>query len=150
MDALNVIFGIVTVVAFIFSLYQHFSNETKKALEEAKVKAQHQRIQSATYAAIAAAEGADAIVQRSKQPSVTEEELRSLARVIRTQLMLLVRQLQVEDENLTHWRYGQMIPSPPPLRRSNDSKFIGELEGDEDPLDEGAVQTTKDEKGVKN
>ena len=117
MDLLDLVFGFVTVTAFIFSLYQHFSNKTKRVLEEAKVKAQHQRIQSATYATIATAETADTIVQRSKQPSVTEEELRTLARVVRAHLVLLVRQLQVEEEHLANWHYGKMIASPLPLQR---------------------------------
>jgi hypothetical protein len=120
MDLLNLSFGIVTVVAFVFSLYQHFSNKTKRVLEEAKVKAQQQRIRSATYAAITAVEAADSIVQRSKQPSVTEEELRNLARVVRGNLMILVRELQVEEENLANWQYGKMIVSPPPTRELAD------------------------------
>jgi len=108
--------GLVTIAAFMFSLYQHLSNRAKGMLEEAKVKAQHQRIRGATYAAVAAAESANAIVQRSKQPSSTEEELRNLARVVRGQLAILVRQLELEDETLSSWRFGRMTDSPP---RSN-------------------------------
>ena len=83
-------------------------------VEEAKVRSQYQRIQSATYSVVAALETSNEIVQRSKQPSVTEEELRSLARIVRAYLALLVRQMQLEEENLATWRYGRIVRSPLP------------------------------------
>jgi Tfp pilus assembly major pilin PilA len=111
MDYLNVGAGIATVAAFGLSLYQHLTARSKAMIEKTKIQSQYQRIQSATYAAIAAGEAADTIVQRSKEPSMTLDEVRSLARIVRAQTMLLVRQLQTEEENLAKWEYGRIIAS---------------------------------------
>jgi hypothetical protein len=119
MDALNIIFGIVTVFAFAFSLYQYNSSRTKATFEEAKVKTQLERIRHIKYSIVAAGESANSIVQRTKQGSANIDELRNLGRVVRGQLLLIIKMLESEEEKLSHWEYGKMIFSPVPQEEMN-------------------------------
>lgn len=112
MDPFSLVFGLVTVVAFIFALYQHFRQQAKERIERAKVQAQVSRIHQACLAVISAAETVNLLIQRSKEPSVSEDELRNLGRVARQQLIFTVRQLENEEDTLAAWQFGRVIMTP--------------------------------------
>lgn len=104
----------VTVMAFCLSGIEYIQTRHKRNVEEQRVVLQKERLRSALIASISAAEGADLIVQRSKEPDITIAELQSVARVLRGNLGLLARQLQQEEEFLHGWKFGRLVTQSHP------------------------------------
>jgi hypothetical protein len=111
MSNMEVFFGSISLLSFLFALYQYFSVRSKGSIEEAKTRMQLERIRHAKFGIVAAAETVDLIVQRSKTDSTQYEELRSLARVSRGQLVLIIKELNSEVEKLENWKYGKLFQS---------------------------------------
>jgi hypothetical protein len=124
LDALNIFFGLITVLAFLFVIYEYFEARSKAKIEDAKVTAQLQRISHAKHSMVSSLETADAIVQRSKDASVTVAELQTLARVARSQLIVLLRELENEEENLSKWKYGRVWMSQKPDVRAEKKRDL--------------------------
>lgn len=144
MDALNLVFGLVTVASSVLALIQYMASKSKDAVESERIRTQQQRIRSARYTAISAAEALDFTVQRSKDATVTHDELRNLCRVARGQLRLLVRQMEIEDAELREWQFGRVVGSQHlavPLAKPNEVPKVAEEE-----LENPPIQTKEDSK----
>ena len=79
MDGLNAAAAIVTVASFMLATWQFLAARHAKTTEREKIAQQRERLSNAASAAVAGAEAADLIVQRSKEPSVTLAELQNIA-----------------------------------------------------------------------
>ncbi len=113
MDTINVGAAIVTVAAFAFALWQHAHRRHVEDLERMKVATQRERLRGSANCAVAAASAANLIVQRAKEPGTTVLELQNIARVLRSDLLLLARHLQSEEHVLQQWRFGQAVVLTP-------------------------------------
>lgn len=111
MDTLNLIFGIVTIIAFIFSIYTYFKNESKKQIEIAKNSMIQERLKSLEKSLIKAFHTADMIVQIPKKRETDIEEIQNLGRLLRTDIKLTIDYLKDQEQQLEKWKYGKMIPS---------------------------------------
>lgn len=111
MDILNIIFGVVGIAAFIFSLYSHFKMESKKVIEAEKRAMDIERIRNSRNSLLGILNSVDSIVQIPKKGPVKNSQLQDLARVARSQIMLLSKQLSVEESQMENWRYGQPMNS---------------------------------------
>ena len=112
MDTLNIIFGIVSLVAFGFSIYSHFNNRSMKVVEATKTAIQKERLRNISASLMGIMYSVDSIVQIPKRSDVTTvEELQNIARNIRASLMGLAKQLELEQKRLDEWRYGKLFES---------------------------------------
>lgn len=111
MDWLNIFFGVVGIVSFVFSIYTYFKTESKKTVEAAKIAIQKERTRNAHYSLQGILHTVDGIVQLPKKGEVTVEQLQDLARIARGQVYLLGKQLEMEQDRLKHWRFGELIAS---------------------------------------
>jgi len=111
LDLLNVIFGAISAVAFLFSVYQYVVSRKNENVENAKIREQQERLRGVKYVAVTAIEAANQVVQRSKDGTVTLDELRTLGRLARGNIEIILRQLEIEDEKLSQWEYGRMMQS---------------------------------------
>lgn len=109
MQALNILFGVVTLVSFVFAVYQWFLTAKKGIAEESKTKILFEKIKHTRYSIIGGCETVHLIIQRAKNEDTSKEELANIARVARGQLLLTVRELEAEEERLTNWKFGQIL-----------------------------------------
>ena len=114
MGVLNILAAAATFAALGFALWQYHQLRRKEQTEHERVSLQRERIRSAKAAAAAGADTSNLIVQRAKDPSVQITELQNVARVLRANLRLLVRQLSDEEDLLSNWEFGQLLMSSPP------------------------------------
>lgn len=103
MDAFNVIAGAISIVAFVFAIWEHQNSRNRAALARERVAAQQRKNETALRTAIVGASTLDLIVQRSKQPDVTIAELQNLARSARGILLFLASELEGQSEVLKAW-----------------------------------------------
>ena len=113
MGGLNAAAAIVTVASFFLAIWQFLASRRARATEREKIAQQRERLRTAVSAAVAGAEAADLIVQRSKDSSATPAELASIARIARMNLTLVARQLEDERALLAGWQYGRLTTSSP-------------------------------------
>lgn len=117
MNELDIAAAIATVAAFILAGWQYIESRRRIRTERERLVLQRERLRSMAVAATAAVDTADYLVQRSKDESAPQEELTSVARVMRGQLSLVVGQLNQEERLITGWRTGHLIDSKRPLPR---------------------------------
>lgn len=111
MDSLNLAAALATVAAFLLALWQFLGARHRAQTEAERIALQRERLRNSARVAIASAEVADLVVQRTKDPNVTMPELQNIARTLRMNLSLLAKQLGQEDRHLANWHYGQLIQS---------------------------------------
>ncbi len=118
MDALNILFGAVTCIAFGLSAYQYLRSRRLKIVEKAKAEVLLVRLQSSFSGIRSVLALSDLIVQRAKEreskegrQAVTIDELQSLARGLRAQAYTIARELSKECGRMRNWKLGVMTPT---------------------------------------
>ena len=114
MDVFSIICGIVTIAAFCLALWQMYWDARNKVAEASKAELELERIRQSKHSVMACAETINMIVQRTKNPKVSFEELANLARIARGQLWVVANELSKEEERLSHWEYGKLFTSMVP------------------------------------
>lgn len=107
MDTLNIIFGAVTIVAFIFAIYSHFSTQKKKMIESAKIVKQQERLRCAMLSVKTVIRMIDAIVQAPKSGIIDPKYLQNMAREARYQGIILAQQMEDESKQIDGWKFGE-------------------------------------------
>ncbi|MFJ5267114.1 hypothetical protein [Streptomyces sp. NPDC088358] len=110
---INAVAGVVTIASFLLAAWQFRTTQRAQRTERERIAQQRERLQTAVSAAVAGAEAANLIVQRSKDEFVRPEELGNIARITRMNLALVARQLQEERSRLSNWQFGQLVTSGP-------------------------------------
>ncbi len=114
MDLLNIVFGVVGLISFIFSIYTYFKTDSKRSIEAAKNAMYQERVRNVQYSLSNILRNVDALVQLPKKDDgMTINQLQNIARLARAQLFVLSQQLETEQENLGKWRFGEFIMSDP-------------------------------------
>lgn len=111
MDTLNMIFGIVGLISFGFSIYSHFNTRAMKLIEATKTAMQKEQIRNVRLTVMGIMHSVDSIVQIPKRDPGSVEELQNIARNTRAQLMVLAKQLELEQKRLEDWKYGKLFDS---------------------------------------
>ncbi|MCB9300976.1 MAG: hypothetical protein H6566_10040 [Lewinellaceae bacterium] len=111
MDTLNLVFGSVTIIAFIFSIYIYFKEESKKTIEAAKNATQIERIRNMKNSIGGVFNTIDMIIQIPKKGNISVDQLQDMARVARQQVFVIGKQLEMEEEQLKKWEYGRNFQS---------------------------------------
>lgn len=120
MDTLSIIFGIVGIISFIFSLYTYFITESKKVIQASNRAMQLERIRNSKHTLLGILNNVDAIVQIPKKGNVTIAQLQDLARVARSQIVVLAKQLEVEEKQMEGWRFGKLLESVQDIKVEKD------------------------------
>lgn len=113
MGGLAILFGVTTVVSFIFSIYVYFKTESKKVIEAANIVRQKEQLKNAHDSIVGILHSIDAIVQLPKHGEVAAAQLQVLARVARGQAHILEKRIREEKMVLSEWRFGRLIVSEP-------------------------------------
>jgi hypothetical protein len=87
---------VVGAVGLLLAYLQYRGNRTQRVSERERLAQQDERLRNAVAGASSAAEMADLIVQRSKEPDVTITELQNVSRALRGSLENLAGQLDAE------------------------------------------------------
>lgn len=111
MTSLDLTFGIATLLSLILTCWEMVRSRAKGTVEEAKTRMQLERIRHAKYGVVSAAETIHLLVQVSKEQEQSLSELRNIGRVARGQLMMIIRELEIEEEKLLKWKYGRLFDS---------------------------------------
>jgi hypothetical protein len=113
MDWVNILFGGVGVISFIFSIYGYYKTESKKAIEAAKSAMHKEMIRNARQSLRGILYSIDSIIQIPKKSEVTIDQMQNLARIARSEAYLLAQQLEIEQKKLDGWQFGKLIESIP-------------------------------------
>ncbi len=111
MLALNIIFGIVGISSFVFSLYVYFKSESKKVVEAGKNAQNLERIKNTKETLSGLYNTIDMIVQVPKNDKITISQLQHIARIARQQTYTLSKQMEMEEQQLEQWKYGKLFES---------------------------------------
>lgn len=111
MDVLNLVFGLVTVVAFLFAIYVYFKEESKRAIEAAKNATHIERIRNTKNSIGGIFNTVDMMIQIPKKGDISTEQLQDMARVARQQIFVIGKQLEMEENQLKEWEYGKNFSS---------------------------------------
>lgn len=107
MDTLNIIFGIVGLFSFIFSLWVYVNKENFKRIENEKINSIRSKISTAIGHLSGISQHVGMIVVLSKRNNTTLDEMRHISICIATDLNVARAILRQEEETLTHWRFGK-------------------------------------------
>ena len=113
MDTANIIFGIVGLSSFAFSIYSHFNSKSKREIEAAKVAMQKERYRNVQYLILPILHTVDSIVQIPKKGESNIKQLQHLARIARAQIVALSDQMKLDQKKLERWQYGRVVESKP-------------------------------------
>jgi len=105
------IFGVIGVIGVIFSIYTYLRSERAKIIEACKQTSLLERIDFIHLNIISLFNGADGIVQASKEDDITPKHLGDMTRVLRSQAYLLAKSARSESTRLRSWRFGKLIES---------------------------------------
>ncbi|MFF7176407.1 hypothetical protein ACIP8U_25965 [Streptomyces pseudovenezuelae] len=119
---INAVAGVVTIGSFLLAVWQFRSTQRAQRTERERIAQQRERLETAVSAAVAGAEAANLIVQRSKDEFVTPDELGNIARITRMNLALVARQIQEERSRLSNWQFGQLVTSGPGVAPATDDE----------------------------
>lgn len=108
-DAFNVVVGIIGIIAFTLALWQYFEHRRIQARNNERLESQERLSRRAAAIAVNGAQLSNNLVQRSKLPSVTVDELQNLARITRQQLLTLAADLTDQATVLEAWRLGKQL-----------------------------------------
>ena len=111
MDILNIIFGTVGVVSLVFSVYTYYKTESKKTVEAAKNAMQKERYRNIRLSLLGIYHSVDSVVQIPKKGEISASHLQDLARSERTQIVVLSKQLELDQKKLDDWQYGKLFSS---------------------------------------
>lgn len=111
MDWINLIFGVIGVISFGFSIYSHFDKESKKTVEAAKNATQKEMLRNAHLSLMGILNTVDMIVQLPKKENVSIEQMQNFARIARKEAYILSMQMQSRQKALNEWRFGEIIQS---------------------------------------
>lgn len=111
MDWINLIFGVIGVISFGFSIYSHFDKESKKTVEAAKNATQREMLRNAHLSLMGILNTVDMIVQLPKKENVSIEQMQNFARIARKEAYILSMQMQSRQKALNEWRFGEIIQS---------------------------------------
>ncbi|MDR6809646.1 hypothetical protein J2Y45_006724 [Dyadobacter sp. BE34] len=114
LDAFNLLCGIITIAAFIFSVVTYYMTETKKIIEAAKAATTKERLKNLETDMIRSLNAVNMIVQAPKHQQVTVSELQNLARLVRADLRITISKLDIEANKLTKWKFGEMYETELP------------------------------------
>ena len=108
MDILNILFGLITIISFIFSIFIYFKTESKKVTEAAKNAMMRERIQNIQTSLAILLNTIDAIVQLAKKSNVTVKQLQEVARLARFEAYELTKQINNEIKFQESWKFGKI------------------------------------------
>ena len=108
---LDLIFGTVTVSAFIFSIYTHYKNKSKKEIEAAKNATHLERIRTTKNSLGGIFNTIDMIIQIPKSDEISIKQIQNMARIVRHQILVISKQLEMEENQLKEWEYGKVFTS---------------------------------------
>lgn len=112
MDILNIIFGIVTVVAFAFTIFAYYKTENQKTIEAANNARIREMIKNTHNDLIVLKDTIDVIIQTPNQRTdVKVEDMQTIARIARHHANKIIQQIVVEDQNLKDWEFGKFLES---------------------------------------
>jgi hypothetical protein len=114
MDTFNIICGIVTIIAFGFSLYVYIRTEIFKANEVGNMAVRKEQLRYLHTGLGTIFTALDAIVQTPTRPAVSVGHLLTPVKVARDQAFALMRSIGDFETDLKEWRFGKMIPSTTP------------------------------------
>jgi len=111
MDFLNIFFGVVGIISLVFSIYVYNKSESKKSIEIAKAAIQKERYRNIRFSLLGIYYSVDSIIQIPKIEKASIQQLQHLARNARAQLIVLTKQIEIEQKKIDEWRYGKLIES---------------------------------------
>ena len=111
MDILNIIFGIVGIVSLVFSVYTYYKTESKKTVEAAKNAMQKERYRNIRLSLLGIYHSVDSIVQIPKKGEISVSHLQDLGRSARTQIIVLSKQIELDQKKIDDWQYGKFFSS---------------------------------------
>jgi hypothetical protein len=109
LSVFNLTAAVVSIVAFLFAIWEHLRHRTERVRDEERVREQEARNRSAVRLAVVGAQGADHIVQRAKETDSTKVELQSIARETRAILLYLASELETQATVLASWKFGRSL-----------------------------------------
>ena len=126
------IFGLTSVFGVLFAIYTYYKTEIAKTVEMANNRIQQERLKNIHIFLVAALNASDSIVQNSKREDITPAELGNMARILRSQLYVVVKGTEAESARLSQWRFGRMIESQPAPEQTELPKKPEEKEDQEE------------------
>jgi len=113
MELLDMIFGVIGVISFIFGIYQYYITEKAAATENSKTVLQAEKLKDIYEGLRGVGGNVDMMVQLPKHKDVRIQEMQDLARAVRNEVYVLMNTVKGEKKRLDEWQYGKMIVSGP-------------------------------------
>ena len=113
MGLLNMFFGLITIGAFIFAIYQRYEIKKHALTEQSKILIQAEKLNAVYEALRSVGSSVDMIVQVPKRSEVTVQELQNIARSARSNVYVTMKLIKGQKKRLDEWQYGKMLVSNP-------------------------------------
>ncbi len=107
MDLLNLIFGIVTVFSFFFSVFVYKKSLSRRKVEEEKNAYHKERLNNMKIAMHNLLVTIDAIIQMPKTGSISVAQLQNVARIARAEGFSIAKNIDKEVSLTDSWKFGK-------------------------------------------
>jgi len=142
---MDILAAVVTIASFVLAVYIFVRSRIAAAREEGKIAVLRERLNNMRQSLTAIYYSVDAVVQIPKREETTIEELQNIARVTRGQILVLLKRIKRESEEMRDWRFGKMINSVAHGKNQVEATrmaFENEIASDSD---DGHVRSTEEE-----
>lgn len=108
----GIIIGGGVAILVLWAIRSVWRSSRGRSAEAANVALHRERLRELTRGLQAVFQSADAIVQAPKSRDVSTAELQDMARLLRTQVSMMILDLQRYRCGLRHWRFGRLLEIP--------------------------------------
>ena len=113
MSLLEGLLAAVTLLSFGLAILSHMKSERVRLTEAGNISLMKEKLGALHHGLLPLVHTADAMVQIPKSREVGAEELQVLARIVRGQGFVLLKEIDSYRSELSEWRFGVMIQSTP-------------------------------------
>ena len=121
MTTMEWIFGIASVAGLGIAALEHIRGRIAAANERTNIFTIREQYKALVGGSTAVLHTIDSIVQLPKKRAVGIDELQDIARLARSQLYLVLQQVDESQKALGEWRYGEVIASHGGAPKESDS-----------------------------
>lgn len=113
MDIFNVVAGVITILAFVFSIFVYIRGKKKQREEEINHDKLLERMNTINEYIDGLVYSSDSIVQIAGQENTTTKELQNIARNLRYQISITKDVLNNSQKGMREWRFGKALTLNP-------------------------------------